>query len=386
MDTVYDYAIIGAGCSGMSLAVELLNSLPGSSRIAVLDPRQAYHLDRVWCFWKTMPHRFSQAIRHEWGQWIVRHQGHEVKQASSQFPYQYLPADTFYATALDVINRNSSADLLLKTVATDITENESDVSIATNKGTIKAHVVFDGRNDPNRLSILGCLLQHYTGQRLRTPGPVFDPHSVTLMDFDVSQEHGITFIYVLPFSEKEALVEPTVFSHAPLKTSAYTDLIRDYLRDRFNVHSYDVLFQEQGIIPMTTQLAPPKMPTRVIPIGTTAGMVKGSTGYGFLAIQKWSQTVARRIVKDSRCSRLPLPRSRLSSYLDEVFLSYIDTYPSNAPEVFFRLFERVPSNRLVRFLSDRATPADIACVIAAMPKRPFIRQAAQVMVAKEVAS
>lgn len=381
METVYDYAIVGAGCSGLTLAVELIKAA-NDCRIVILDPRRTYHHDRIWCFWKTMPHTFSQAIRHSWFQWKVRHNGQEVRQASSQFPYQYLPADSFYTTAFDVINRCSSADLFLDTVTTDITEDKTDVSITTNQGKFKARFAFDGRNDPKQHSKRGCLLQHYAGQRIQTHTSVFDPGTVTLMDFDVPQQHGITFFYVLPFSDKEALVEPTVLSYTPLKPSVYTELIRDFLRVRFEVQQYDVLFEEQGIIPMTTQLSPVKMPARVIPIGTAAGMVKGSTGYGFLAIQKWSQTVAQNFT-DGPMLRLPQPRSRLSSYLDQIFLSYIQAYPSEVPQVFFRLFQHVPADRLVRFLSDRPTPIDTSRVIAAMPKRPFIRQAAEVMIAKE---
>jgi lycopene beta-cyclase len=214
---------------------------------------------------------------------------------------------------------------------------------------------------------------------------IFQRHQPVLMDFDVSQHHGITFVYVLPFSETEALVEPTVLSYLPLDPRAYTELIRNYLFERFDLNDYDVLFQEQGIIPMTAELAPPKMATRIIPIGTASGMVKGSTGYGFLAIQKWSRAVAQRIAKGGY-RRLPQPRSQLSTYMDRIFLSFIEAHPSEAPKVFFRLFQRVPPNRLVRFLSDSATPGDIARVIAAMPKRPFIRQAARVAVAREASS
>ncbi|MGD8261580.1 MAG: lycopene cyclase family protein [Desulfobacterales bacterium] len=385
MQTVYDYAIVGGGCSGLSLAVELVRALSGDRRIAVFEPRRSYHLDRVWCFWKTTKHRFSHAVGHEWNQWKVRFNGREVMQASSQFPYQYLAGDAFYAAALETIKRSASVDLFLQTAVTDIVESKSDVLISTNRGAFRAKVVFDGRNDVNQLLDLGCLLQHYTGQRIRSYRPVFDDRTVTLMDFDVSQRHGITFVYVLPFSENEALVEPTVLSHLPLESSAYAKLIRDYLSGRFNLNNYEVLHEEQGIIPMTAELSPPKVPTRLIPIGTAAGMVKGSTGYGFLPIQKWSQTIAQDIAA-GRHQRLPKPRSWLSTCMDRIFLSFLAEHPSEAPEVFFHLFERVPSERLVRFLSDRASIIDIVRVIAAMPKRSFIRQAGRVTFAGGTAS
>jgi len=385
METVYDYAIVGGGCSGLSLAVELVYALSGDRRIAVFEPRGSYHLDRVWCFWKTAKHRFSHAVGHEWGRWKVRHKGCELVQASSQFPYQYLPGDAFYAAALETINRSSSADLFLQTSLMDMVENKRNVRISTNRGAFRAKVVFDGRNNVNQLLKSGCLLQHYTGQRIKARRPVFDGRTVTLMDFDVSQRHGITFVYVLPFSENDALVEPTVISHLPLESGAYTKLIRDYLSDRFKLNNYEVLFQERGIIPMTAELSPPIVPTRIIPIGTAAGMIKGSTGYGFLPIQKWSQSIARDIAA-GRHQRLPKPRSWLATCMDRIFLSFLAEHPSEAPEVFFHLFQRVPSDRLVRFLSDKASIIDILRVIAAMPKRPFIRQAGRVALAGGTAS
>jgi lycopene beta-cyclase len=114
-------------------------------------------------------------------------------------------------------------------------------------------------------------------------------------------------------------------------------------------------------------------------------MVKGSTGYGFLAIQKWSQSIAQNIAA-GRYQRLPEPRSWLSTCMDRIFLSFLAEHPSQAPEVFFHLFQRVPSDRLVRFLSDKASIMDRLRVIAAMPKRPFIRQARRITFARGTAS
>ena len=40
---------------------------------------------------------------------------------------------------------------------------------------------------------------------------MFDAETVTLMDFDVPQEQGLHFMYVLPFSANEALVDRLTF-------------------------------------------------------------------------------------------------------------------------------------------------------------------------------
>ena len=378
---VYDYAIVGGGCSGLSLAVELTKAVPESSRIVIIDPRKAYVMDRVWCFWNTMPHSFSQAVRHEWRRWKVRNEGREVDHTSHRYPYQYLPADAFYATALDVINRRETVEMLLETRVVDMVAIKDAVHIHTDRGNLKAHVVFDGRNNPGDHDGRKHLLQHYMGQRIRVRSPAFDPETLILMDFDVSQLFGITFIYLLPFSRTEALVEPTVFSRSPLETKAYAAIIRDYLKQRFDIDQYEILFQEQGVIPMTADLPSPAKLDRIVAIGTAAGVIKASTGYGFLAIQQWNRAVIETL-SGIRDKRLPKPRSQLASLLDRVFLSFLDTHPDRAPEVFFNLFKQVPADRLVRFLSDLATPSDIAAVVMSMPKTTFIKQALQLMAAK----
>ncbi|MGB5619598.1 MAG: lycopene cyclase family protein [Desulfobacterales bacterium] len=382
MGEVYDYAIVGAGCSGLSLAVELINKISDRTRIALVDSRKSFVMDRIWCFWNTMPHQFSQAVQHQWNRWSIRYNGRDVLHQSTRYPYQYLPADAFYNTAFNVIDRSPTVDLFLGTNATHIEENESRATVITDKGKISARVVFDGRNLTATLHKMDFLLQHYTGQRIRSQRPIFDPETVTLMDFDISQQHGISFVYVLPFSEYEALVEPTVFSHFPFESAVYVEMIRNYMTKRFDAEDYEVLFQEQGVIPMTTELIPPVKPTRVIPIGTAAGMVRGSTGYGFLNIQNWNRAVVEYVI-DNKYNRLEKSRSRLSVYLDRIFLAFLEKHPSEAPGMFYNLFCRVPANRLVRFLADKATSMDIASVIIAMPKLPFIQQAVNYLTAKE---
>ena len=378
MNTDYDYAIVGAGCAGLSLAVRLSRLVGRGQRIALIDPRASYGMDRIWCFWNTIAHPFVPAVEHSWQRWKVRLEGREVVHASSRFAYHYVPADAFYAAAFDQLEENAAFDLLLGTAADSIAVRRGAAEVKTSKGNLQARIVFDGRNDARRWQGKGMLLQHYAGQRVRAAAPAFDPGTVTLMDFDVTQKNGISFVYVLPFSATEALIEPTIFSRTPLATESYNELIRRYLEERYGIEDYAVRFQEQGVIPMTTSLSPPRRLGRVVPLGTGAGMVKGSTGYGFLAIQQWSQTVAAAAVRGLG-TPLPRPRSLRASFMDRVFLAYLEACPAAAPKVFFNLFRRVPADRLVRFLSDRPTPIDVGAVVNAMPKAPFLRQAGDVI-------
>jgi lycopene beta-cyclase len=224
------------------------------------------------------------------------------------------------------------------------------------------------------------LLQHYGGQIIDAGRPVFDPDTITLMDFDTPQKEGIAFVYVLPFSSHRALIEPTFFSYRPLNADDYRAVIRSYLSERFQVSSYTVEFEEQGIIPMQSRVPNRHPSSRIHRIGTQAGMVKGSTGYGFLAIQKWTPMLLKQH-QDPANLRSQSPRSDFSRRLDAIFLAYIEQHPQQAPEIFFNLFSRVDPDSLVRFLSDVATPADTMAVIRAMPKWPFLKKAFQLLMA-----
>ena len=62
-------------------------------------------------------------------------------------------------------------------------------------------------------------------------------------------------------------------------------------------------------------------------------------------------------------------------WLDAVLLSFLLHRPEDAPKVFLGLFERVPPDALVRFLSDVGGLADTLRVMWAMPVIPFVKEA-----------
>ena len=375
MSKIYDYAVIGAGCSGLTLSYHLADQAPSDANIALVDLRTDYRMDRIWCYWDVWPHPFQEAVQHTWHSWQVRYKGQVIRQTSDQHPYHYIPADRFYDAAFKKISAHGGFELYLgKGVSALELENDR-VNVNFGDGMLSARRVYDGRLIGSDLNSWRCLLQHYGGQIVETNRSVFDPDVITLMDFDIPQKEGIAFVYVLPFSPRRALIEPTVFSYRPLGMDHYRSTIHHYLEERYHVTRYAVEFEEQGIIPMKPQTPPAPAAERIQPIGTQAGMVKGSTGYGFLSIQKSTPLLVQQALKSDQ-SRPRVPRSNFSIWLDTVFLRYIEQHPGHAPGIFFNLFDRVKPDALVRFLSDVARPADYSAVIRAMPKWPFLKTAA----------
>ncbi len=375
MKKIYDYAVVGAGLSGLTMSYHLADKAPSDANIALVDMRADYQMDRIWCYWDVLSHPFLEAVQHTWHSWRVRHKGQVITHTSEQYPYHYIPADRFYDIAFKKVSAHGGFELYMGQGVDALKPENDRINIKVGDRMLSARQVYDGRLIGSDLNRWRCLLQHYGGQIIETNRTVFDPNTITLIDFDIPQNDGIAFVYVLPFSSQRALIEPTIFSYRPLTMDYYRSIIQSYLFERYHLMKYAVEFEEQGIIPMTPQAPLAPADGRIQPIGTQAGMVKGSTGYGFLSIQKSTPLLVRQAL-ESHQSRLRVLRSNFSIWLDTVFLRYIEQYPGHAPEIFFNLFDRVKPDALVRFLSDVARPADYSAVIRAMPKWPFLKTAA----------
>ena len=94
------------------------------------------------------------------------------------------------------------------------------------------------------------LQQHFVGWFVKTSNPVFNERQATFMDFSVSQKKNTRFMYVLPFSDSDALVEYTLFSKDLLSLKEYEKAIDSYLI-QMGAGEYQIVEKEQGSIPMT---------------------------------------------------------------------------------------------------------------------------------------
>ena len=68
--------------------------------------------------------------------------------------------------------------------------------------------------------------------------------------------------------------------------------------------------------------------------------------------------------------------------MDAIFLNVLRHYPELGPELFMRLFSKVDSAKLIRFLSDRGLVSDYLAVILALPSGLFLKSAYQLATKK----
>jgi lycopene beta-cyclase len=360
--------IAGAGLSGLSLAVALLDAgLPEDARILLVDPRETLSgADRTWCFFNLVPHAFESAITHLWRRWRVRNGATEVLRSAPGIAYCRIPGERFYELALErLVAAGQRIEFLLGVTVEHLDDRGDHVDVHTSAGVLRARLAMDSRppsltraaDDGNDVN----LLQHFRGRVVRSAEPVFEVDTATLMDFDVSQADGIHFIYVLPFDAHTALVESTFFTDRLLPDTVYEAAIDTWLTRRLPGRVFETISHESGVIPMTTEPFDAWPSPRIVRIGTAGGHVKPSSGYAFLAVQRVVREFAPRVVSALRAGGVaepPAARSPRTTALDTIFLSYLRSRPERAPDTFYRLFERVPPAVLARFLSDTGTLAD----------------------------
>ncbi len=130
------------------------------------------------------------------------------------------------------------------------------------------------------------LQQHFIGWFIKTKKPIFDSDQATYMDFSIPQNGNTRFMYVLPTSVNEALVEYTLFSEHLLPKTEYETAIRDYLAKDLGCSDYEIVETEMGSIPMTAYDFKEHHTKNIRFIGTAGGWAKPSTGYTFKSTAK----------------------------------------------------------------------------------------------------
>lgn len=367
----FDVAILGAGLAGLSLAVRLAAPRFAGLRVLVVERRRSYVRDRTWSYWSGAPHPFQGAVAHTWDRWSVASATKTATAAARGLRYEIIPSDALYRSALDTIAAAQHIDLRLGTWA-DVTDTPDGVLIDLPGGMVRAGVAFDTR-PATEIGRHG-LTQVFLGQEVETANPVFDPGTVTLMDFRIEQAGAAHFTYVLPTSPTRALVEDTWFAPAGFRAPDHRAAIAAYLA-RLGAGPYSVAFEEVGALPMDPAYQPASG-ARLIPLGTAGGATRPSTGYAFTAIQARCDAIVADL-DQGLVPRPAPPRPALTRFMDRVLLDLLEQQPALAPRVFAALFAGCPPQRLVRFLGDRATPGDFVAVAAAIPFWPTVAAAAR---------
>lgn len=372
----YDYIVAGSGCAGLSLVVHLLaEPALRDKKILLVDREEKSSNDRTWCFWEKGRGLFEPVVKKTWDELWFRSM--TLSRLFPLHPYKYklIRGIDFYTYCRELISQVSNVEWLAATV-TDTGQDERSAYVEADGEKIRAAYVFNsllfdkpvmGKNEY-------YLLQHFRGWVIDTPTAVFDPAQATMMDFRTSQHHGATFVYVMPFSENQALVEYTLFSRELLQDGEYVAGLKHYIEQRLGITDYTIREEENGVIPMTN-FRFPRGSGRIVNIGTAGGQTRGSSGYTFQFIQRHSAAIVGAL-KNGRSPLVPATaREKRAAFYDSVLLDilYNDTLPAH--EVFTRLFARNQPVKVLQFLDKDNTLAEDFKLVSTLPTLPFLKAA-----------
>ena len=354
MTNQFAYIIAGGGAAGLSLAYHLGRAGLHDRPILLLDQAPKQRNDRTWCFWEVGAGAFEPVVARSWDRLWFYGEDHTAQIAIAPYRYKLIHGSDFYrfmddwlATQPNVTRRYGQIERL--------DDHANGVTVTVDGQTYTGDWAFSSLYRP-ALVPPGYIywLQHFKGWVITTPTPVFDPSAATFMDFRIEQGNEVRFVYVLPSSERTALVEYTLFSPALAEQTLYDTGLRHYIATHLGLSDYAIEHVEYGVIPMTDQPFVRRPSPHVMMIGTAGGMTKASTGFTFQRIQRQSQQIAASL----QATNQPFyaePRFNRHALLDSVLLHVLDASRVSGKTFFSQLFSRNSPRQVLRFLDEDST-------------------------------
>jgi lycopene beta-cyclase len=177
-------------------------------------------------------------------------------------------------------------------------------------------------------------------------------------------------MYVLPFSDTEALIEYTLFSKDLLETSEYETAIQDYLQ-KLGISEYEIIEKERGNIPMTAYPFWKHNTKNIINIGSAGGWTKASTGYTFKNTIKKSKDLVQFLLTENDFSKFH--KKDKYWFYDLLFLDVLNRRNDLGSTVFSGLLKKGNANLIFKFLDEETAFTEDFQVIWKCPKPLFIK-------------
>lgn len=374
-DYDYDFIVAGAGAAGRSFVYHLLQSPLRDSRVLLLDKEYKTADDRTWSFWETGEGPFEEIVHHRWPILWFYNGDFARKMEIAPFSYKMILAADYYRYTNEVFAKAPQVEQQITNIHA-IRNTATGVSVETDAGNISARWCINSTARPEiDKSKVNYLDQHFRGWFIKTVRPAFDPDQAVMMDFRTPQEGEFRFLYVLPTSTTEALVEVAIFSNQHLSEADYDHIIQEYLETHWpQLEDYSIDRTEGGNIPMT-DFEFPLFDNHIINVGMSGGDTRASTGYTFIYIHRRMERIINGLIKhqDPRVGDdFSIRRHR---FYDSVMLHVLeqDKYPGAM--LFQKLFQRNSPQRLLRFLNGETSVLEELGLMSTTPIATFTKAA-----------
>jgi lycopene beta-cyclase len=374
MQIKYDYIFAGAGLATLMILDKMIDaSLLESKKVLLLEPNDKNDNDRTWCFWDDKSGDFDDLVSKKWEQALFVNEKQTIECLSGGANYKMIESIHFYNYVLNKLKKYPEI-VWKKEKLIAFEDKDSEIIVTSNVAKYTTTKFFNSVFHVSEIENnkkYPLLQQHFIGWFVKTSKPIFDANCATFMDFSIPQKGNTRLMYVLPFSETEALVEYTLFSADLLPENEYEQAINDYLKEK-GVSSFEIIKKEQGNIPMTVFPFWKRNTKNVLHIGTAGGWTKASTGYTFKNTVKQSERVVS-LLKTTTIDFRKFHKTNRFLFYDKLFVSVL--YKNNAlgKKIFSNMFLKVYPKKIFRFLDEESNLKEELEVILACPKMPFIK-------------
>lgn len=368
----YDYIIAGGGMAGLSLAYYLTGSKLRDKSILIVDKAIKNQNDRTWCFWERGAGPFEPILFRKWN--TVDFYGTTLSGPLNIGDYQYkmLRGIDFYDHIRGHLAKFPNIEFRVGTINRMKDTADGGFLIVDDEPMI-ANFIFDSTHNLNlRDKTNHNLLQHFKGWVITTQKPCFDVARPRMMDFRVAQEGDCRFLYVLPFDQKTAMVEYTIFNDHLLTPEQYERSLRTYIDQYLDTGGYQISETEFGVIPMSDVQTAENPSEHIVRIGTSGGYTKPSTGYTFQRTQQYLRELVNMLAATGQPERRKSWfMTSFKGLLDSILLNVLQHKRHPADDIFTRLYERNPPARIFRFLDEDTSLWEDLRIMSTVPLGAF---------------
>ena len=368
----YHYIFTGSGLSALMTVYEMILSDKFSDKnILLIDENTKKNNDRTWCFWDEKQ-SFDEIVSKKWN--VALFADATFHRDLELHPYQYkmVRGLDFYNLVFDLISKQKNIYFANQKVI-DFEELGNHCIVKTDTQSYSCNKIFNSIYNPNLLkgqTKYPLLQQHFIGWFIKSKEEVFDKNTATFMDFSVEQRRNTRFMYVLPTSSTEALLEYTLFSKDLLSKEEYENEIQIYTK-KLGITDYEIVEKEQGNIPMTSYKFWKHNTKNIINIGSAGGWTKASTGYTFANTIKKSKALIQFLSNETDFRKFH--KTDKFWFYDLLFLDVLYRRNDLGSTVFSSLFKKGNPSLIFKFLDEETTLWEDLQVIWKCPKGLFVK-------------
>jgi lycopene beta-cyclase len=368
----YHYIFTGSGLSALMTVYEMILSGKFEDKtILLLDENPKKSNDRTWCFWDDTT-VFDTIISKKWNTALFADEHFKRDLDLNPYRYKMIRGLDFYNQIFELISKHKNIHFLNHKVI-DFQELGMHCVVKTERQSFTCNKIFNSIYNPNLVknqTKYPLLQQHFIGWFIKSKEAVFKANTATFMDFSVEQKSNTQFMYVLPTSSTEALLEYTLFSADLLPKEEYENEIKKYI-EKLGITEYEIVEKEQGNIPMTCYPFWKHNTKNIINIGSAGGWTKASTGFTFKNVTKKSKALVNFLTSESDFTKFH--KKDKFWFYDLLFIDVL--YQNNAlgSKVFSSLFKKGNPSLIFTFLDEETSFREDLKVMLKCPKLPFIK-------------